>query len=218
MNSYTQLLWLCSLLWTCNKQSKYCCAHPNVMHTLQPRLIVSLCLPPDIDTGSIKKLTVSLTVLSSPHVKGSLSGIRLTGQGHRRALGRFEATNGTVKGCQRISWTGVIQPLPMPNMQQQLVTFFSTRWGSTNRLLVTLLAALHEAALYGEARGTANPTFHGEAPARFSTCPMPKDFEVGSPFRNCPEIQSHGLPNQNCSNLYILVGVNWCKICQRNSP
>ena len=95
------------------------------MHTLQPRLIVSLCLPPDIDAGSIKKLTVSLTVLSSPHVKGSLSGMRLTGQGHRSALGRFEATNGTVEGCQRRSWTGVIQPLPMPNMQQQLVTFFS---------------------------------------------------------------------------------------------
>ena len=124
MNNYTQLLWLCRLLWTCNKQSKYCCTHPHVMHTLQPRLIVSLCLPPDIDAGSIKKLTVSLTVLSSPHVKGSLSGMRLTGQGHRRALGRFEATNGTVKGCQRRSWTGVIQPLPMPNMQQQLVTFF----------------------------------------------------------------------------------------------
>ena len=124
MNNYTQLLWLCRLLWTCNKQSKYCCTHPHVMHTLQPRLIVSLCLPPDIDAESIKKLTVSLTVLSSPHVKGFLSGMRLTGQGHRRALGRFEATNGTVKGCQRRSWTAVIQPLPMPNMQQQLVTFF----------------------------------------------------------------------------------------------
>lgn len=116
-----------------------------------------------------------------------------------------------VKGDHGQVWSN---PSQCPTCNSNLSLFFSTRWGSTNRCWS--LFWRHSMKLHCMERQGARPTFHGEAPARFATCPMPRDFEVGSPFRNCPEIQSHGLPNQNCSNLYILVVIR-CELVQNMS-